>query len=144
MPDIFHTFPINASAVKVYRGISTPEGLDSWWTEKSEGQAASGLIYKLYFGQDHNWKAVVTRCTTNREFELQMTDADSDWLATKVGFSLHAKESNVTEVNFYHVNWPKVNEHFKISCFCWAMYLRVLRRCIELGEYVPYKSRLDV
>jgi uncharacterized protein YndB with AHSA1/START domain len=30
-----------------------------------------------------------------------------------------------------------------VSCYCWAMYLRVLRRYLEHGERVPYEGRLD-
>jgi hypothetical protein len=29
MPDIFHDFPIRASAKQVFQGISTPAGLDT-------------------------------------------------------------------------------------------------------------------
>jgi hypothetical protein len=36
------------------------------------------------------------------------------------------------------------NDHFRISCYCWPMYLRLLRRHIEHGEVVPYADRLDV
>ena len=29
------------------------------------------------------------------------------------------------------------------STFCWAMYLRLLKRFVEAGEVVPYAERLD-
>ena len=48
-----------------------------------------------------------------------------------------------TQVRFRHVGWPAPNEHWRISNFCWAMYLRVLRRSLEYGEAVPYEGRLD-
>jgi hypothetical protein len=35
------------------------------------------------------------------------------------------------------------NEHWRISCYWWAMYLRVLRRYLEHGESVAYEDRLD-
>jgi hypothetical protein len=53
-------------------------------------------------------------------------------------------KGNSTDVHFYHEGWPQANEHFKISSFCWAMYLRILKRNIEKGELVPYEKRLDV
>jgi hypothetical protein len=40
--------------------------------------------------------------------------------------------------------WPVDNEHWRISCYCWAMYLRLLRRYLEHGEIVPYERRLEV
>jgi len=30
-----------------------------------------------------------------------------------------------------------------VSCYCWAMYLRIMRRYLEHGESVPYERRLD-
>ena len=49
-----------------------------------------------------------------------------------------------TQVRFYHAGWNSVTEHFRISTYCWAMYLRILRRNLEFGEQVPYSERLSV
>ena len=143
MADIFHHYPIKAPAVKVYHAISTPEGFDIWWSKKASGKPSVGEIYKLYFGEDYNWEAIVTKCISNKEFELTMTKSDDDWKNSKVGFTLIEKPS-VTEVHFYHTGWKEPNEHFKISNFCWAMYLRILKRNLEFGEEVEYENRLSV
>jgi hypothetical protein len=76
-------------------------------------------------------------------FELQIARADVDWMGTRVGFHLQEKNGN-TNVYFYHIGWPTQNEHWRISCYCWAMYLRIMRRYVEHGEFVPYEKRLDV
>jgi hypothetical protein len=59
-----------------------------------------------------------------------------------VGFSLESSGSS-TKVHFYCKGWPLLNEHHRISCYCWAMYLRILRRYVEYGEIVAYEDRLD-
>ena len=143
MADIFHYFPINAPLKKVFKSISTPEGLDNWWCKNSNGKPAPGEVYKLSFGHEYNWSAVVTKYVPDRAFELSITDADPDWTDTKVGFSLTSKD-DATEVRFYHTGWKKDNEHYRISCYCWAMYLRILKRNVEYGERVPYEDRLNV
>ena len=143
MADIFQIFTIKASRAKVFEGITNSKGLDNWWTKSSEVKPGVGEIYALGFGPQYNWKAVVTKFDEDKEFELRMTEADADWVGTKIGFSLSGKESN-TLVNFYHTGWPENNEHFKISTYCWAMYLRILKRYIEFGEEVPYEKRLSV
>ena len=143
MADIFQIFTIKASPVKVFEGISTSKGLDNWWTKSSEVKPEVGEVYTLGFSPQYIWKAVVTKYESNKEFELQMTDADADWIGTKVGFSLIQKDNN-TQVNFYHTGWPQNNDHYKISTYCWAMYLRILKRYIEFGERVPYEKRLNV
>lgn len=142
MSDILQDFPIQASRDRVFRAISTPAGLDQWWTERCSGEPVVGSTYHLGFGPGYDWRAQVTRCAAGSEFELQMTLADADWLGTRVGFRL-AEREGATWVQFAHTGWPEANEHHRISCHCWALYLRILRRHLETGEIVPYEHRLQ-
>lgn len=142
MADIFHYFPINAPRAKVFEGIATPKGLDTWWSKSAKGNPAIGEVYGLFFGVGYNWEAVVSKFVPANAFELTMTKADPDWMNSKVGFTLTDK-NNVTEVHFYHTGWKEDNEHYRISNYCWAMYLRILKRFIEFGEEVPYEDRLN-
>lgn len=141
MADIFHTFSIKAPLQDVFHGISSPDGLDSWWTKRSAGRAIEGMSYELWFGPEHDWRAIVTKCVPNAEFELKMSRAHPDWLDTRVGFALRPEGSG-TRVEFHHLGWPDANDHFRISTFCWAMYLRALRRHLECGEKIAYEDRI--
>ena len=142
MADIVHRFRIRAPAADVFRGISTPQGLDAWWSKHAEGSPREGGEYALGFGPAHQWRAVVVRCVPPTDFELRMIRADDDWLGTRVGFRLD-ETNGVTWVRFHHAGWPDANEHHEVSSFCWAMYLRLLRRHVETGDVVPYETRLD-
>jgi uncharacterized protein YndB with AHSA1/START domain len=142
MADIFHSFTINAPIGNVFECISTPKGLDNWWTKSSEGEPGPGETYQLYFGTEYDWRAVVSKYVSNEEFELKITTADPDWIDTRVGF--HVNHTNgITAMHFYHKGWPLDNEHHRISCYCWAMYLRILKRYLEFGEKVHYEDRLN-
>jgi len=141
--DIFNNFPIKAPAVDVFEAVSSPHGLDAWWTQSSSGIAEKGAEYLFGFGLQCDWRAVVSRCLPAKEFEWELTSADDDWRGTRVGFSF-AEHEGVTQVRFYHTGWPEANEHYRMSCYCWPMYLRLLRRYVEHGEIVPYEDRLDV
>lgn len=143
MADILHDFPINASAQRVFETVGTPQGLDAWWTLQSSGTPAVGNEYVLFFGPEYDWRATVTKCVPNEVFELQLTHADKDWTGSRVGFSLESKRDN-TLVHFYHLGWPEANAHYRQSTYCWAMYLRLMKRHIEAGEFVPYEKRLEV
>ncbi len=142
MPDILHDFPVKATPARVFAAMTTPEGLDQWWTFRSAGAPRLGAEYVLDFGPGYEWRARVSRCVPDREFEWELTDADPEWLGTRVGFQLAGTEGR-TEVRFHHVGWPRDSEQFRISSYCWAMYLRILRRHLELGESVPYEHRLE-
>jgi uncharacterized protein YndB with AHSA1/START domain len=143
MADIFHNFPIESPPEKVFQGISLSDELDKWWTKNSAVNPVPGGIYTLDFGPGYVWKAIVTEFVKDKLFELKMTEADADWLGTKVGFNLITRQGK-TEVNFYHIGWPQKNEHYKLSSYCWAMYLRILKRYLEYGELVSYEERLKV
>jgi uncharacterized protein YndB with AHSA1/START domain len=143
MPDIFHYLTIKAPIEKIFESFSTPKGLDIWWSKSSTGKPGLEQVYQLCFGPEYNWSAIVSKYVPGREFELTITDAHADWTNTKVGFSLINK-NNWTEVHFYHAGWQQDNEHYRISCYCWAMYLRILKRNLEFGEEVPYEDRLNV
>jgi uncharacterized protein YndB with AHSA1/START domain len=141
--DIFHDLIIRAPVGRVFPIVSTPAGLDLWWTKTSAGTPALGSVYELSFGPEHDWRAKVSRCAPNSEFELELVRADEDWQGTRVGFQLDSSPRG-TLLRFRHTGWPRVNDHYRVSCHCWAMYLRVLRRHLEHGESVPYEARLDV
>jgi uncharacterized protein YndB with AHSA1/START domain len=142
MADIFQDFPIKAPPDRVFQAVSTPEGLDCWWTQRSAGKPVVGADYELGFGPSCTWRAKATQCIPNTEFELEILCADKDWNHTRVGFLLEPHD-DATQVQFLHTGWPSTNEHYRISSHCWAMYLRLLRRNLEHGEFIPYENRLE-
>jgi uncharacterized protein YndB with AHSA1/START domain len=144
MADILHEFTVKSPRDRVFEMFSTPEGLDRWWTKSSSGEPRVGAIYTLYFGPEFDWRATVTRCTPGETFEFQMRDSHPDWDHTLVGCELYRDEGSGSRVRFHHTGWPTTNEHWRVSCYCWAMYLRVMRRYLEHGEIVPYEQRLDI
>jgi uncharacterized protein YndB with AHSA1/START domain len=128
----------------VFELFATPAGLEKWWTKSSSGEMREGGTVRLYFGPQYDWQAKVTRYVPPSLFELQITQAHPDWMGTRVGCELSAGGNDSTRVLFYHTGWPEQNEHWRVSSFCWAMYLRILRRNQEYGETVEYEKRLDV
>ena len=142
MPDIFHNFTIAARRGAVFEAITTPKGLDEWWTKSSSGDPRSGAIYELDFGPGFSWRARVTQVVPNEAFELQLIQADDDWTDTRIRFDL-TTNSGITAVRFRHLGWQSTNDVYRVSCYCWAAYFRILRRYLEHGERVPYERRLD-
>jgi uncharacterized protein YndB with AHSA1/START domain len=142
--NIVHEFFVKAQPERVFPLVATPQGLDKWWTKESSGDFREGGSVRLIFGPDYLWEAKVTRCATPSLLELKITQADPDWDGTLVGFELASEKNGATRVRFYHTGWPEENAHWRISNFCWAMYLRILRRNVEYGDTVPYERRLDV
>ena len=142
MPDIYHDFPIVASQAQIFQAISSPEGLNAWWTRRAAGQPGTGQIYQFWFGPEYDWRGRVTKYDENERLEWEIVEADEDWTGTRVGFQLIPRDG-YTQTRFYHTGWKDLNDHFRRSSYCWAMYLRVMKSYIEKGKMVPYENRQD-
>lgn len=140
MFDITHDVTICAPLATVYAGLSTPAGLDAWWTETCKGDPARGGEFELGFGDHCLWRASVTELEQNRLFVLKMTDAASDWINTIVRFELEPEE-DATVLHFSHQGWADQSPHYRRSSYCWAMYLRLLRLFCERADVTPYGAR---
>ncbi|MFZ7139511.1 MAG: SRPBCC family protein [Bacteroidota bacterium] len=143
MLTIYHNFPIRTTPELLFEAISSPRGLDAWWSNHCSGNPAMGANYSFDFGPEYQWIAVVTSYEFAKAFELEFVQSDLDWNGSKVGFLIEP-DGEFTQLKFYHTGWPTLNEHFKISNYCWAMYLRLLKRYLEFGECVAYEERLNV
>jgi uncharacterized protein YndB with AHSA1/START domain len=139
--DIIHYFQVSSPIESVYQAISTPSGISKWWSLDTKGHSELGGLLELDFGPGYQWQAQVTQMVPPHEFELTLIKADDDWLDTTVSFQL-STTSNGTEVRFSHQGWKTASDHYYISNYCWAMYLRIMKRYVEHGETVDYNQRL--
>ena len=140
MPDINHRFPIAAPPDRVLATLVSPEGLNAWWTLTADGMPAEGGEYRFGFGPEYQWAGRLAELEPGRRVVWEMVDADDDWRGTKVGFALEPSREGTT-VDFFHTGWREANPHFRQTSYCWAMYLRLLKRYLEEGSVVPYQAR---
>lgn len=142
MHQILHELDIEAPAAEVFDAFATSDGLDAWWTRGSSGQPKAGEEYRFYFGPDYDWRGRVHRLKPGLLIEWEITKADRDWVGTLVAAEVEDL-GNRTRLRFRHSGWVEANEHFRQTSYCWALYLRILRRFLEQGIFVPYHARYD-
>ncbi len=143
MHDYACEFTIQADVESVYQAISEPDGLAVWWPKTASGYAKAGQMYDFHFGPGYDWKAEVVECKSNELIEWIFKKSDPDWLGSKVRIQIEPQEQ-ISRVQFRHSGWAQANQHYHISCYCWPMYLRHLKRWVEHGERVDYELRLEV
>lgn len=80
----------------------------------------------------------------DRLIEWELTVADPDWLGTLVRVELEEQPRGGGWVRFAHSGWRQASEHYRITSFCWAMYLCHMKHWVQRGETVPYDRRLEV
>ncbi|ESU26540.1 hypothetical protein FLJC2902T_25110 [Flavobacterium limnosediminis JC2902] len=141
MQTIYHDLIINVTKEKVFEAISTPKGLNNWWTLRSKGTAGLDEKYNLYFGEEYDWFATISKFKENEVIEFSMTEAMEEWLPTRFGFILKEENSHRTYVQFYHADWKEATQEFRIASYCWANLLRELKQYLEKGIITPFEER---
>ncbi len=141
MPQILHDLFIKASPDRVFTAVSDPAEVDRWWSLRCSGVPTLNGEYRLFFGDPWDWRARVSKFEPLRAFEWEMTEAMDDWKGTRVGFDLDRTDDG-THVRFHHSGWAEEREHFRISSYCWAMLLRLLKVYVERGEVMPHAERV--
>ena len=143
MHAILHNVYIRATSNRVFEAMTTPAEINQWWTLESGGKPVLHSKYRFYFSPANDWKAEVTQVTDLTSIEWKMTIADSDWTGTSFGFTL-VTQPDMVRVEFYHKDWKTTNEHYRMTSYCWAMYLNLLKRYLEKEEIVPYNERIFI
>lgn len=141
MYTIYHNFVVNVSKEKFFEAVSTPTGLNNWWTLQCNGIPKLSEVYNLNFTDEYNWFAKISKFEDNESIEYSMLDAMEEWLPTQFGFKLNEINANKTEIEFYHTNWKEVSKEYKVASFCWAMLLNQLKNYLENGIITPFKDR---
>ena len=140
MPDILHELQIGAPSAAVYEAVSSAEGLSAWWTLRTEGVPVLGQLYTLDFGPEYIWSARVTSCLAPDHIEWEFINAEPDFTGTRLRIELN-ESTGKTTATLAHTGWKEANAHFRVSSYCWALYLRLLRLYVEEGTIVPYSER---
>jgi len=127
---IYHNLTIEISKEKVFKAITSAEGLNKWWTKKAVGEPKVGAEYQFWFDPKHDWRAIVLHCIPGQSIHYEMIQSDKDWDSTQLRFELSVMETG-TAIQFEHVGWRSVNDHFRRTSFCWAIYLNTLKQYLE-------------
>ena len=140
---IFHDLNIERTVDAVFTAITTPEGLNNWWTKKASGKPKIGEEYQFYFDLDFVWHAKVVLCQSDQMICFEMIKSDTDWEGTQLRFTLSSTPTG-TFLRFEHVGWKGINDHFRRTSYCWAIYLSGLKKYLEKGVVLPYEERSQV
>lgn len=144
MTDILHDFPVAGTVSAVFAAVASSDGLEKWWTRGGAGDGRLGATWDFDFGPQFRWQGVVTAFEQDTLIEWELTVADPDWQGTRVRIALEAPAGGLVWVRFAHLGWREPSEHFRITSYCWAMYLRLLKHWVQRGETVPYDRRLEI
>ena len=141
MVSIIHRIGIRSGSDKVYKAISTIEGLANWWTEEVEGDEHLGGKMKFTFRNktgDVKGQMVmeVKELNPQKNVKWQCVAGPDEWVGTDVTFEL-SQQDDQTIIIFGHRNWSEAVEFTAHCSMKWAVFLLSLRDYVETGKGKP-------
>ena len=92
MADILHRVGIKSPAEKVYRALTTREGLASWWTTRTQGDGQPGSVFHFDFSNDGvdigsmDMKVLELEAPTQVQWEA--VAGPQEWIGTRIHWAL--------------------------------------------------------
>lgn len=147
MADILHKVGIKSSLDKVYKALSTREGVAGWWTNHTEGESKVGGVLRFRFLDGGVEKGVITA----KVLELhpatrvlwQVVDGPAEWIGTKIGFELK-QEGEYIVVLFKHQGWKEPVEFMHHCSTKWAIFMMSLKSLVETGKGAPSPNDIKI
>lgn len=137
MANIMHYLVIRATPDKVYRAITTQEGLANWWTKETTAKPEVEFINIFMFGGEYRNEMKVTKLISNKRVEWECINAHEEWIGTRVSFDLEEKEGK-TILRFSHAGWKEATDFFADCNYNWGIYMKSLKTLCETGKGMPY------
>ena len=148
MADILHRIGIKAPLSKVYQAVSTIEGLASWWTEETKGDAGKGGKITFTFTSPSGeivgeMVMEVTKLAAPHTVAWICLDGPPDWIGTKFTFEL-SEQDGQTILIFGHRDWAEATESLAHCSMKWAVFLLSLKDYVQTGKGRPSPGDLKI
>jgi uncharacterized protein YndB with AHSA1/START domain len=139
--DLIHRIDVAAPAEKVYRAITTEEGIKAWWTADVKmdphvgGQAVFGFfdhstVFHMRIEQLTPPSLVRWTCVANT--------TSTDWIGTTQEFRIEPQADGDVLLKFCHGGWERGGEHCYYCNTTWGHLLVSLKQYAERGVKNPY------
>jgi len=139
MAAIKHLFHIAAPREKVYKALTTVDGLSNWWTIETTGDGKPGGVLEFKFGNFGSNKMKVKETKENEFVSWECVGGPADWIGTTLTFQLD-DSADKTRVRFSHDGWKEANDFYAGCSFSWALYMQSLRQFCQTGNGEAFGS----
>ncbi len=143
MPDIRHRVAVSAPLDRVYRALSTTEGISEWWTRDGvRGDSSEGSRLQFFFGQPEPAAVMeVARLSPDGHVGWNCVEGADEWIGTRLTFDL-TRTGDETVVMFTHADWRSPSEFMAHCSARWAYFLLSLKSLLENGKGTPFPEDL--
>jgi uncharacterized protein YndB with AHSA1/START domain len=140
MPSIKHYLVIKASLEKIYKSLTTKEGVSNWWTAETVVGDEVGEKNEFNFGSKYHNVMFIKDLKQNERVEWFCEIGDKEWIGTKIIFEIEEKP-NGTALRFTHKEWEEETDFFASCNYQWGHYLQSLKQYCETGKGTPFQDQ---
>ena len=139
MKTILHTCDIrSAPPARVYRALTTREGLAGWWTTRVEADVRVGGIVDFSFGATFNPDMEITALEDPGLVAWKCVGGHDPWRDNSFRFEIEPRDAGT--ILFFRQEYAQElsDEEYGRYNYNWGYYLESLRLLVEKGEGKPY------
>jgi Activator of Hsp90 ATPase homolog 1-like protein len=142
MVDIVHRVGVTSTPDKVYRAITTIDGLSAWWTYASE--TADGLLeLRSGNGDSGGCDVKIVESRPDTRVLWRVVGGPAEWIGTSVSFDL-VEDGEWTIVLFTHAGWREPIEFMNHCSTKWAVFLLSLKSLVEKGTGTAHPHSVQI
>ena len=138
--DPTHRIGIAAPAEKIYRAITTEDGIKAWWTTDVKMDSHAGG--KAVFGfEKHSivFQMRIEKLAPHSLVRWKCEESNSpDWINTTQEFILEPDPDGTVLLKFCHGGWHSGGDHCYYCNTTWGHLLVCLKQYAEHGTKNPY------
>lgn len=132
MADLLHEIEIAAPPEKVYRDLTTADGLKSWWTRDASDGSRTGSIVTFRFNQgSYVLRMHIEELAPAKRVVWTCVGDDPEWKGTRLTWELSPEEDNHTVLKFSHRGWVNTKGQFAACNTTWGHLLYLLQAHCE-------------
>jgi len=162
MPNIHHELLIGVPAEKIYRAITSQEGLSGWWTPGTSAKPELDSVAHFPFGPEYFKEMKIKELKPSTRVKWICTTGADEWIGTTLSFELqfgdkehllnfHPEiEGQIQQQNkgdkgtlliFHHDGWKEYTPMFAECNYTWGQFLRSLKLLCETGKGRPWPDQ---
>jgi uncharacterized protein YndB with AHSA1/START domain len=158
MPNIHHQLLIGVPAEKIYKAITTTEGLSAWWTPDASAKPEVDTVARFPFGPEYFKEMKIMEQTPSEQVKWICIAGADEWVGTTISFKLLSGDKKAllksnpeltdqigqqkndigTLLIFHHDGWKEYTPMFAECNYTWGQFMRSLKLFCETGKGRPW------
>ena len=143
MEAIRHRIGIRAPLAEVHRALTTTDGLASWWTTDTQGNASVGGKLGFTFGSPGRSATFGVTDVAPDLVAWRGVAGPDEWTDTTVTFAL-SRADDETVVLFTHGDWREPSDFMGHCTTKWGTFLLGMKDLLEGGSSVSYPAEVVI